>query len=644
MKLREKLLAVLVPIVVGYGAVDHLAQRRVIGPSFTELEGERATADALRSIGAIEGEIERIRDRARGLASRSSMADLVLGRDDRAIEAQLGEELYADERFDLVYVCDAEGRRLWGGVRAPHTREPLQLRDFPDDGLKPGHVVLTHRVPSAGIDDPLGDVHGLLETDAGPLLIASVAVSEADRSLGRVVLGRFLTPDLVASIAERARIEFATLPIAAVRRDELTPELAQVIDSATGTLRPVVQPIDSELLQAHVTFDDVRHRPALLITTDVQREISQRGGVAMRYALGSTLAAGLLLLLSLSRLIQRIVIQPVTALTEHALRVGRSDDTTVRLGLQRDDEVGVLAGEFDAMLDKLEKSRIALVETARTAGMSEIATGILHNVGNTLNSVGVASKMVEKGVTELQVEGLDKVVGMLEAHADDLSVFISEDPRGQKLVPLLRALSERLAQGRRRTQEELVGLAEGLEHIRSLVASQQEFATRTTVVQVCRISDLLDKAVEITEQASNEDTSLIIERDFADLPGFPTDRSKLLGLLVNLVQNARQAIERRSPETPTLRLHLTGHSVGGLRIEVTDNGEGIAPDNLETIFEHGFTTKSDGHGFGLHSAANSAVELGGSLTATSGGSGQGATFVLELTPPDPLVADLDQAA
>jgi C4-dicarboxylate-specific signal transduction histidine kinase len=238
-------------------------------------------------------------------------------------------------------------------------------------------------------------------------------------------------------------------------------------------------------------------------------------------------------------------------------------------------------------------------------------------VGNTLNSVGVSSKMVEKGVQELQLGGLEKVVGMLEAHADDLAGFVSADPRGQKLVPLLRALAERLGAERERTLEELAGLAEGLEHIRSLVASQQEFATRTKVIQVCRLSDLVEKALEITQQASSEDSRLSVQRDYAELPGFPTDRGKLLGLLVNLVQNARQAIERQGAEQPELRLRVAPRACGGVTIEVCDNGEGIPPANLETIFEHGFTTKSDGHGFGLHSAANSAVELGGRLSTHS---------------------------
>jgi two-component system NtrC family sensor kinase len=57
---------------------------------------------------------------------------------------------------------------------------------------------------------------------------------------------------------------------------------------------------------------------------------------------------------------------------------------------------------------------------------------------------------------------------------------------------------------------------------------------------------------------------------------------------------------------------------------------GIAPENLTRIFSHGFTTRTDGHGFGLHSAALAAQQMGGRLTAQSDGPGRGATFTLEL--------------
>ena len=67
-----------------------------------------------------------------------------------------------------------------------------------------------------------------------------------------------------------------------------------------------------------------------------------------------------------------------------------------------------------------------------------------------------------------------------------------------------------------------------------------------------------------------------------------------------------------------------------MQIAVIDTGIGISPENLTRIFAHGFTTRKDGHGFGLHSGALAAKELGGKLSVESAGLGQGASFVLDL--------------
>ncbi|HWN66657.1 MAG TPA: ATP-binding protein [Haliangium sp.] len=104
----------------------------------------------------------------------------------------------------------------------------------------------------------------------------------------------------------------------------------------------------------------------------------------------------------------------------------------------------------------------------------------------------------------------------------------------------------------------------------------------------------------------------------------------MIEILLNLVSNARHALRDSGRPDKRLRVRVEAADAQRARIHVEDNGLGIAPEHRERLFRLGFTTKHDGSGIGLHSSANAAQELGGSLTFHSDGPGQGARFTLEL--------------
>jgi signal transduction histidine kinase len=360
------------------------------------------------------------------------------------------------------------------------------------------------------------------------------------------------------------------------------------------------------------------------------RPITAKGSVAVRYALVSTIAAGLLLMLVLLNLVQRTVLLPLGELTAHAVAIGRSEDFTKRIRSDREDEVGILAREFDGMIERVAESRAALVDTARAAGMSEIATGVLHNVGNVLNSVNVSARIAMDKARGPATGDLRMVMDTLQPEAHDLGNFIQNDPRGKHLFPLLDSLSTKLIDERAILTQELEALSEGIDHIKQLVQSQQGYAGRIGVLETVSLATLIDTALSITSKAATGPDDIVVERDFASLDAVSIDRHRVMEILVNLIQNARQSVIESRVEPARLIIRLKDLSFDRVRIEVTDNGVGIEPENLARIFTHGFTTKKNGHGFGLHASANAATEMGGSLSARSEGKGLGATFVLEL--------------
>jgi signal transduction histidine kinase len=283
--------------------------------------------------------------------------------------------------------------------------------------------------------------------------------------------------------------------------------------------------------------------------------------------------------------------------------------------------------QAEARLTELHRS---LLDVSRQAGMAEVATGVLHNVGNTLNSVNVSVGLMSERLRGSRVSGLARATGLLKEHLPSLGAFLSQDERGQQLPSYLIAVSEQLVQEHEDLQAEVISLSESVEHIKSVVSMQQENARFVGVVEQVRVAQLLDDALKL-HALSFEKQGIQVRREYVDVPPVLVDRHKLLQILLNLLSNARHALLESGRDNKQLTLRIGGGKAGEvLRIEVEDNGVGIAPENLSRVFTQGFTTKKEGHGFGLHISALAASEMGGALTCSSAGPGQGATFLLEL--------------
>ena len=277
---------------------------------------------------------------------------------------------------------------------------------------------------------------------------------------------------------------------------------------------------------------------------------------------------------------------------------------------------------------ELEQMHKQMLDASRRAGMAEMASVVLHNVGNVLNSINVASTCVADSLRGSKAANLAKVVALLQEHEADLGVFIASDPQGKRLPGYLAQLADYLAEERARVLKELTQMQSSIAHIREIVTIQQGIAKMSGVTEVLRAADLVEDALTMNASALARRGIQVI-KDFSDGPPLTTEKHKVLQILVNLMRNAMQACDASDSRNKKLTLRVT-HGPDSVRVAVADNGIGIPPENLTRIFTRGFTTKKDGHGFGLHGSAQTAEELGGSLTAHSDGPGQGAVFTLEL--------------
>lgn len=281
--------------------------------------------------------------------------------------------------------------------------------------------------------------------------------------------------------------------------------------------------------------------------------------------------------------------------------------------------------QAEARLEELHKQ---LADSSRLAGMAQIATNVLHNVGNVLNSVNVSASLVADRVTKSKISGLTRVTALLRKHEADLATFIGSDPKG-KLVPgYLSQLAEHLRAEQGETLKELDSLRENIDHIKRIVAMQQNYAKRSDVFESVNLVDLVEDSLRLNE-ASRDRHRIAVHRQFETVPSIRLDKHKVLQILVNLLSNAKQACDDSGRTDKQVTVQVANVE-GGIKVSVIDNGVGIPAENLARIFNYAFTTRKLGHGFGLHSAALAAKELGGSLTAHSDGPGKGATFTFEV--------------
>jgi signal transduction histidine kinase len=317
----------------------------------------------------------------------------------------------------------------------------------------------------------------------------------------------------------------------------------------------------------------------------------------------------------------------LSALMENAELIAELDrerHDLVRSNLQLDVSVTQLK---ETQANLVSSSRM-LQETSRRAGMADVATGVLHNVGNALNSVNVSAGLVAERLDRLRVDGVGRTAEVLVQNRHRLSEFLGEDSRGEKLVSYLGELGKNLLDEQGRLRAETASLLGHIEHIKAIVSKQQAYAMSFDLSQPCAPAALMDDAIELCS-ASLVRHEVEVRRDHEVIAEVMLDRHKVLQILVNLVTNAKQALSSVAREKRRISTTVRRHD-GMLRFSVRDEGVGIHPEHLSRIFGHGFTTKADGHGFGLHASAVAARELGGGITCRSDGPGQGALFVVEL--------------
>ena len=332
-------------------------------------------------------------------------------------------------------------------------------------------------------------------------------------------------------------------------------------------------------------------------------------------------------------------VSPIRAMVRFSRKVA-SGTLTERLEVNASAELRTLQEDLNSMAVDLERREVegqrraeevremqgALLAMSRTAGMAEVATNVLHNVGNVLNSLNVSVSVIGDQLRGSKVKSLARSLDAVGS-AGGLAGFLATE-KGKLLPQYLTSVTARLTEENTQVLAELASVAGNVDHIKTIIATQQSYAHTSDMTEVVQIADIIDDALRMSE-VSFERHGIEVVKDYDADVSIETDRHRLLEILINVVSNARHSLKDKATSPRLLSIHLR-RLEQAVSITISDTGVGIPAANLDRVFQHGFTTKRDGHGFGLHACANTTQELGGSIAASSAGPGLGAEFTIKL--------------
>ena len=603
MSIRSKVIALIGAILLILGLAQVLVEKQVVMPSFAELE----RADAHTAMRRIEYALERtLNELSLSAADWGNWADtyrFVEDHNPEFIAANISDIAVRELNANVLLIVDRDGRFVQTKELDLQSDQPLEL-DLTAHGALPADFPWRAKLRSGE------SARGLLPTNKGILMLAAAPILDgAGRgpARGMVMMGRLLSPAVLRDIGAQAQADLALLPPG--------PEAAasELVETDAAT-------------RVYHAFRDVRGQPIMRLRVDVPRRISARGHAAVAYASSCLIAAAVTILILLVVVLNRAILRPLAVLTQHAVALGKDRDLTTRLDLERRDEFGVLAREFDRMVERVSESRTQLVDQSFQAGFAELANGVLHNLGNAMTPISVRLAGLFDRLRTAPAEDAAQAVAELEDEPSD-------PQRAADLEQFVRLACGDLAGTVRAAREDVAVITRQTKLIQTTLAEQLRSARNEAVIEPVRLTELVAQSLEIVPDVCRQRLLVAADDTLRRVGVVRVARTVLRLVLQNLIINAADAVRDAGKEKGVLRVSAEIVSEAErpqLHLQCEDDGVGIPAENLERVFEKGFSTKSPetNHGIGLHWCANAIGALGGRIWAASDGPGRGAALHL----------------
>ena len=614
MKIRAKVVALLASVFLALTLVEWGVGQALLLPRFEEIEIDDARTAMKRIDYGVHHALNEIQASAADWGNWKDTYQFLLDHNPLYEQDNLSEDALKQLRVTAIAFVDLDGVIVLSKSFDP-TTETIQPLDLFPQGSLPDDFVWRENLQSGR------QGQGLITTDHGVLLAAVAPILNGfgnGPSRGMVLMGRLLTDAEVEEIGARAQTRVSLL---AVRGGTSANEKVEIYDAVTEVSR---------------VFTDVHGEPAMTLRVDLPRTISRGARTTVAYVLAFTVGAAIVVLLILLISLDRTVLTPLAKVTRHAVRIGAGDDLTTRLNLDRRDEIGALATEFDRMVAQVAESRRQLIDNSFDAGKAELSRGVLHNIGNAITPLRVRLAKLQERLRKAPTADVGRALAERGQETDG-------SPRQADLDEFLRLASGEMAGMINEATSDVDVITRQAEVVQGALVEQSRSSRAPTVIEAAELPAIIGQSLEIVPDWCRELVSVKLDPSVQAVGTVQVARTILRQVLQNLIINAAEAVRAAGRKLGTVRFSaalVRDDDQYKLYLDCADTGVGIAVQDLERVFEKGYSTKLENGnmGIGLHWCATTINALGGRIWATSDGHDRGATLHLVIPVPIPATA------
>lgn len=601
MRIATKLNAGILLVFATGVLANYVALQATVKPKFDEIEAASALVNHKRVTDAIESLCGKVRAASQDWAMWDDAYDFAKGKNSKAFKAaNLTPAANTMEGLgvNVLVFRTLAGAVTWGEAYDLATKSPIA-------GLAQEMSKLSYRHPFLdGGSDPMART-GLMRSGSGLMLVAVTPILKSDRSgpaVGTLMVGNILDEKAVRTLTG---VDFTLEPVPA-RGTELT---------AT----PVSKTLDSKV-ETSSLVSDINGQPLVVLKAATPRDVGKAGAAAIKSAILMMMGAAAAAILALWLFVNLIVVSRIAALKDHFASAGDTGRIRQTRTDTSDDEIGQLSRSFDDMANQVNHLRDALADSAYLSGISEWASGTLHNVRNGLSPVGTLTWQIRELFEPVWMRNLKTAV-------DECKSAGTPPERRAKLETYVLSSASRFLETAEKAKQLSGRIDDTSKAVVEIVSQFEEHSRHETKLEPI---DLLAIVVEVSKtplRTEAGEVDIVMPSETVMVMG---NRTVLRQIISNIFLNAAEAIESQGCRG-SIRVELSAEAepAAAIKLAIADNGEGLAPEQLKTIFQRGVSTRPDRKGgLGLHWCANAITMLGGTIQAESQGPGQGATFVL----------------